>query len=192
VAGSYAAVRRVAPDRVSDRAYCYDVSDGGDRIGLTHRRTGRAAVFDVSVRHSGGARLSVTVVPVAGAGSVTLEAGDFLERERVAIATALTADVVARTLALDAAQRLGSGAATLAEVAEQSLLRAVRALAHDRSPQTLAAAFDLLDLFELRGWPVPFDVQTAFYRRRSSLTAEGARALAPLALRLGLAEADED
>jgi len=144
------------------------------------------------VQRSGGARLSVTVAPVAGAGSVTLGAGDLLEREREAIAAALTVDVVARTLAPDAAERLGSGAATLAEVAEQSLLRAVRALVHDRSPQILAATFDLLDLFELRGWPVPFDVQTAFYRLRSSLPAENARALAPLALRLGLAEADEN
>ena len=192
VAGSYAAVRRVAPDRVSDRAYCYDVSDDGDRIGLTHRRTGRTAVFDVSVQRAGGARLSVTVAPVAGASPVTLEIGDLLEREREAIAAALAVDVVARALAPDAAERLESGAATLAEVAEQSLLRAVRALAHDRGPQTLAAAFDLLDLFELRGWPVPFDVQTAFYRQRSSLPAEDARALAPLALRLGFAEADED
>ena len=192
VAGSYAAVRRVAPDRVSDRAYCYDVSDDGDRIGLTHRRTGRAAVFDVSVQRSGGARLSVTVAPVAGAGSVTLEAGDLLERERETIAAALTVDVMARAQAPDAAERLGSGAASLAEVAEQSLLRAVLTLAHDRSPQTLAAALDLLDLFELRGWPVPFDVQTAFYRGRSSLPAEDARALEPLALRLGFAAADED
>jgi hypothetical protein len=123
---------------------------------------------------------------------VTLEIGDLLEREREAIAAALAVGVVARALAPDAAERLESGAATLAEVAEQSLLRAVRALAHDRGPQTLAAAFDLLDLFELRGWPVPFDVQTAFYRQRSSLPAEDARALAPLALRLGFAEADED
>jgi hypothetical protein len=101
-------------------------------------------------------------------------------------------DVLARAQAPDAAERLGSGAATLAETAEQSLLCAVLALAHDRSPQALAAAFDLLDLFELHGWPVPFDVQTEFYRRRSSLPAEDARALEPLALRLGFAAADED
>jgi hypothetical protein len=192
VAGSYAAVRLVAPHRVSDRAYCYDVSDDGGRVELTHRRTGRAAAFDVSVRRSGGARLSVTVAPVAGADSATLEIGDLLERERETVVAALTVDVLARAQAPDAAERLGSGAATLAETAEQSLLRAVLALAHDRSPETLAAAFDLLDLFELHGWAVPFDVQTAFYRRRSSLPAEEARALEPLALRLGFAAADED
>ena len=192
VAGSYAAARRVAPARVSDRAYCYDVMDGGDRIRLTHRRTGRATAFDVSVQRSGELRLSVTVAAVGGGGAVSLEARDLLERERETIAATLTADLLARTLAPDAAERLQSGTATLVEVAEQLLLRAVRALAYDRAPRAVAAAYDLLDLFELRGWPVPFDVQSAFYRWRATLDAADAQALAPFAERLGFTDADAD
>jgi hypothetical protein len=46
---------------------------------------------------------------------------------------------------------------------------------------------DLLDLFALHGWPVPFDAQTAFWRWWSALPETEGRALAPLAWRFGFA-----
>jgi hypothetical protein len=70
-------------------------------------------------------------------------------------------------------------------VAERGLLRRVQALARDRSDSARAAALDFLDLLELSGRGVPFDVQTAFERVRAALPAAEAQRLAPVAERLG-------
>ena len=67
---------------------------------------------------------------------------------------------------------------------------AVRALEHDRSPRAAAAVTDLADLLELEGAHIPFDVQTALYRVRAASPPERAAELAPLAWRLGFAEAE--
>ena len=190
VAGSYAAARHVMRRAPESRAYGFDVVDSGDRLRLTHRRTGRAWSFDVSVQRLGEVRLAVAVVPVGGASRYALETADLLERERAVVAGAFTGAVIARSLTPDEADRLAAGVAGLAEVAETALARAVLGLSHDRGPAALGTVYDLLDLFALRGWSVPFDVQTAFYRCRAALPAAEARAIAPLAQRLGFAAID--
>jgi len=192
VAGSFAAARHVLRRPPEARAYGFDIADSGDRLRLTHRRTGRAVSYDVSVQRLGEVRLAVAVVPVGGASRYALEPTDLLERERAVVAEAFTGAVVARSLTPDEAERLATGTAPLAEVIETALARAVRGLSHDRGSAALGTVYDLLDLYALRDWSVPFDVQTAFFRCRAALPAAEARALAPLAQRLGFTEADGD
>jgi len=190
VAGSVAALRHVRGTAPEPRAYGYDIADAGDRLRLTHRRTGRTAAFDVSVQRLGDVRVAVTVVPSGGASRYKLEPADLLEREREGIATAFTAALVGRVLVPEESERLAAGAEGVADIVAGALLRAVRALERDRGPAALAVVYDLLDLFALRGWPVPYDVQTAFDRCRAPLPPAEAHALAPLARRLGFDDSD--
>lgn len=191
VAGSHAAARRVAPGWPSDRAYAYDVAESGDDVRLTHRRTGRAETFTVRVERPAALQVSVTVAPTGGGATTTLRLGDLLEPERLAVVAVETAELMGRVAAPDDALALGAGTADLATVVEGALLRAVRALARDRSPAAAQVVSDLLDLFALRGWPVPFDAQTVFGRWRSGLPPQDAAVFAALASRLGFAVADD-
>jgi hypothetical protein len=186
VAASYAAARRVVPAWEPDRAYGYDVAGDGDRLCLTHRRTGRAWVLDVTVERPTEIRVAVRV-GAPGATPVGFEVADLLERERDAVRAALTAAVAPRTLTADESTALQAGAIGLSDVFEAALARALGALAEGGSPSADARLSDLLDLYSVRGWPVPFDVQTAFWHWWSALPAAEARAQAPLARRLGFA-----
>jgi len=200
VAGSWAAASHVAPGRgaPADRAYCYHVSSSGSRVVLTNRRTGRAVSFEVGVRLVGAACVAVSVSGVEGGGgagggaAITLGLDDMLEREREAIVSAAAAGVARRAFTPADMDALLSGSASLRELAEGALLRALRSLAREgRDCGARGPVLDLLDLFELRGWSVPFDVQTAFERWRATLPAADVGALAPLALRLGFGEPGE-
>lgn len=84
----------------------------------------------------------------------------------------------------------GSGAGDVNHVVARELLRAVTALEHDRSPHALAAVAELADRLEREGGPIPFDVQTVFYRIRAGSPPERAAQLASLASRLGFAGGD--
>ena len=192
VAGSHAVARGAVPDWPTDRAYAYDVEESGDDVRLIHRRTGRAETFTVRVERPAALQARVTVAPAGGGVEATLQLADLLERERSAVVAAGAAALAGRFAAPDDALALGAGTADLATVAERALLRAVRALATDRSPGATQAVSDLLDLLALRGWPVPFDAQTAFGRWRSSLPDGDAAAFAALASRLGFAVPGDD
>ena len=72
--------------------------------------------------------------------------------------------------------------------AARTLLEAVSALEHDQSPRALAAVTDLVDCWERDGGaPIPFDVQTEFYRIRAMSSPKRAAQLSSLAWRLGFA-----
>jgi len=66
----------------------------------------------------------------------------------------------------------------------------VSALEHDRSTGAIAAVTELADRAQLDGSPVPFDVQTVFYRIRAASPPDWAAQLAPVAWRLGFAAGD--
>jgi hypothetical protein len=191
VAASQAAARETVPHWPADRAYAFDVAVSGGEVRLTHRRTGRAERLAVRVEGAATLAVQVTVAPAAGGPAVTLRLGDLLESERAAIVAAWTAASLDRLAAPEDARAVRDGAADVAAVAERALLRAVRALAADRSPTATQVVTDLLDLFALRGWPVPFDAQTAFWRWRASLPSADAAAFAALASRLGFAAAGD-
>ena len=139
---------------------------------------------------AGGAWLSVEVAAADGAPIARLGLSDLPERYRFPILAARREELVRRGLAADEARLLATGARDLTHVAAGALLRAVRALEHDRSPRAAAAVTDLADLLELEGAHIPFDVQTALYRVRAASPPERAAELAPLAWRLGFAEAE--
>jgi hypothetical protein len=187
VAGSHAAAKGAVPGWPADRAYAYDVAASGEDVRLTHRRTGCAKTFTVRVERPAALQALVTVAPAGSGTTATLELGDLLERERSAVVAAGAAALAGRLAAPDDVLALEAGTADLATVAERALLRALRALATEGSPAAAQAVSDLLDLFALRGWPVPFDAQTAFWRWRVSLPDADAAAMPALASRFGFA-----
>ena len=161
----------------------YQTQRTGDRVLLTHRRTGREYGFKVSVHGAGTADLGVAVTSLDGLGDVQLGLADLPERARLAIVAALRRQIIERSFTAAEQAELAGGAADLPHVAGRALLRAVSALAHDQSPGALMAVRDLAALFDLQGFNIPFDVQTEFARIR-------AQAPRDIAWRLGFAEAD--
>jgi hypothetical protein len=190
VAGSYAALARYAPEEAGDRLYCYEVSAGGGRVRLVHRRTGREAVFDVGVQPHAGSRFTVSVASPGGGGgggAVThLGLADLTERERETIAHALIAAIAQRALTPEENDDICRGRAILADVVERGLVRRVGMLGRDPA-DSMPAVLDLLDLLELLERAVPFDAQTAFDRVRATLAPSEARRLDSVAARLGFA-----
>jgi hypothetical protein len=184
-AASFAALHRLSGGAATGRVGGYDASAGADRVRLVHRRTGLTAAFDVSVEASAGPQLAVAVTPAGQSAPARFALGGLTEPERAAITHSLVAAIAGRSLAPQESTSLCEGRATLGEVAERGLLARVQTLARDRSDSALAAALDLLDLLELAGGTVPFDVQTAFERVRGALGAAEAPRLALLAERLG-------
>ena len=80
---------------------------------------------------------------------------------------------------------MGDRRTEVIEAAEAELTRAVEGLAEDTSDEARSRVVELLDLQDLLGIPVGFDIQTAFYR---SWVATGSSAeLTELAGRLGFA-----
>ena len=183
VAAGYAALRRVAPGTASALTGCYDVEDQGDKLHLTHCRTGREYAVRVSVERRGAARLVIDVTSSDAPAATRLALADLPERQRLAVTGALRREIIARRFTADEATELATGAADLPHVAARALLRAVSALEHDQSVAAVGAVWDLVDLLHLEHEHIPFDVQTEFYRIRAKVPGEVAR-------RLGFAEGD--
>lgn len=189
VAGSFAALQRYVPGAGAGRLYCYDVSGGGaDRVHVVHRRSGRAADFDVGVQSLGGWRFAVSVAPPGAAqGAVArLTLADLTERERAAVTATLVADIMERVLTPEEAEELCHGGASLDDVAERGLVWRL-AMLPTAPVDSARAVLDLLDLLELRGRTIPFDAQTAFDRARAAMPPDQAAKLAGIAERLGFA-----
>jgi hypothetical protein len=185
VAASLAALRNLVPGVAADRRCGFDAAWEGDRLRLSGRRTGRTWSFDTSVEGSGGGLTARVTAP--GAEPLTFAVKDLLERERDRVRAEVTVALASRALLPEETMALRGGAAGLPAVFEAAMVRAVRALATGGGPPAEAELTDLLDLFVLRGWPVPFDAQTDFWRWWSALPDEAARQHGPLARRLGFA-----
>ena len=187
VAASYAALLRFAPASAGSRLYDFDVSGDHERVRVVQRRTGRAAEFSIRVEPLDGWRFAVTASSLAPAVEARLTLPDLTERERDAVTKAVVASLARRALEPDDDTALCEGQANLGEVVGRSLLARVEALAGERSEAAVGTTLDLLDLLQLAGRDVPFEVQTAFARVRSTLPAADRRALAVVADRLGFA-----
>jgi hypothetical protein len=185
VAASYAALRRYAPAAAQDRLYDYDVSGDDDRVRLVHRRTGRAAEFDVGIQPLDGWRFAATVTTPGQGAATRLAPAELTERERDAVMQVVVASLARRALTPEENAAVCEGRASLGEVVERGLLARVEALAADRSGAALAAVLALLDLLELAGRGVTFEAQTAFARVRDTLSGIEPKAVATVAERLG-------
>ena len=189
VAASYAALLRFAPASAHGRLYDYDVSGDHERVRVVQRRTGRGAEFAVRVEPLDGWRFAVTASSAAPRVEARFTLADLTEHERDAVERAVVASLARRALQPDDDTALCEGQASLGEVVTRSLLARVEALAGDRSEAAVGATLDLLDLLQLAGRDVPFEVQTAFGRIRDALSAADRRVLAVVADRLGFASA---
>jgi alpha-amylase/alpha-mannosidase (GH57 family) len=137
-------------------------------------------------------RYAARAIELAGADAPRLEAGLL---ERLARAESNAPGVGSgREVYLERAKRRApapppaSGAPPPPEDLERELLSAVRSLARDQSPHAITAVLELADRLYGDHRPIPFDVQTAFYRIRAAAPPERAGPLAPVAQRLGFAE----
>jgi hypothetical protein len=151
---------------------------------VRHRRTGRSDTFRVRVERPRPGRLRVAVTADGATEAWEVAPDGLPERARAVVSGALMRDI--RDLWFS---ELEDGALCRGEplvpVAGAALLRAVVALAEERTPMAIAQVRDLLDLFALLDAPVPFDVQTAFHAIRGRLDPAEAAALASLARPLG-------
>ncbi|MGZ8492811.1 MAG: DUF3536 domain-containing protein [Gemmatirosa sp.] len=136
----------------------------------------------ILVRPEGGHALEVRGIPSGLAIAVKLS--DVPERARRAVELALRRAVVHRLLDPEERALLAAGEATLAELVEAALVRAVQRLALDASPAAQARVHGLADLAESTGG-VPADAQTMLARVRGVVGLEVRERLAPVAWRLG-------
>jgi len=98
---------------------------------------------------------------------------------------ALRRAVVHRLLDDEDRLRLASGEASLRELVDEALVRAVQRLAIDASPPAQARVLGLADLAEAAGSAVPADAQTMLARVRSVVKLADRDRLVPVAWRLG-------
>lgn len=137
-------------------------------------------------------RYAARAIELVGADAPRLEAGLL---ERLARAESNAPGVGSgREVYLERAKRRvpaaapAAGAPARAPDLERDLLGAVQSLASDQSPSAITAVLELVDRLHGDHRPIPFDVQTAFYRIRAAAPPERAGPLAPVAQRLGFAE----
>jgi hypothetical protein len=106
-------------------------------------------------------------------------------RTRRAVEKAVRRAVVNRLLDEEERERLAAGEKELGAIVHSALRRAVRHLADDSSPQSIARVLGLIDLYDsLRDVPA-FDSQTMFHAVRAAAPPDVAARLAPVARRLG-------
>jgi hypothetical protein len=135
------------------------------------------------VESRGAAHVAIEVTSPETPTPTRLTLADLPERQRLAVTGALRREIIARRFSAVENNELSTGASDLAHVAGRALLRAVTALEHDQSGDAANAVCDLADLLQLQHLPIPFDVQTEFYRISANAPREVAR-------RLGFAEGD--
>jgi alpha-amylase/alpha-mannosidase (GH57 family) len=183
VAAGYAALRAVASDARAATPRSFVVRGDGNRVEVTHARTGREYAFEVAVERPPDALLAVAVTSAGIADRIQLALSDLPERQRLAVAAALRWEIIERCFTTEERAKLATGEADLAHVASGALLRAVSALEDDHSLDAVRAVCDLADLLHLQQLHIPFDVQTEAYRIRAHVPALVTR-------RLGFTEGD--
>ncbi|HWP37081.1 MAG TPA: DUF3536 domain-containing protein [Gemmatimonadales bacterium] len=151
---------------------------------VRHVRTGAAATFRCVPRRASPGRLSV-IVRSADGSDHELGVPDLPESSQEILRARLRAELMERWFDREAHDAVASGTPP-AIAAERALRGAVSELRHDSNDADVRVEA-LADLLELFGHPVPFDVQTEFYRVRAALPADRAAALEHVAHRLGFA-----
>jgi Domain of unknown function (DUF3536) len=202
IAGGLAAAQAFVPGWKEPDTHAFDVDVSAARVSLVHRRTGRRHIFDVSVQRRGVADAQAFVHPrpdldeSAGAdrlaGTVPVPLQDFPERERDAVLHGVRAarrhELAHRLFGEARLAAMTLGATGLVDSAVAELDAEVRRLGTLDAAAHIARASDLLDLLELSGHHLPYEVQSHFARSVRALAPEARRPFAGLAARLGFAE----
>jgi hypothetical protein len=201
LAGGVAAASTCVPDWSSLPTPAFDIAVNERRVTLKHRRTGREFVFDVSVAMQGLASVHAYVrarSDFSGDGAAELPAGtvpvdleDFPEREQAAVRDAVRVprrrELARHLLGSETLTRVAHGDITLIDATVEALMRELSGMATDPSPARAACASEMIDLIELLGRNIPFDVQTTFATALAHLPPAKRSVFADLAARLGFA-----
>jgi hypothetical protein len=172
----------------------------GERVALTHRRTGRRRHYDVTVQRRGVADVQAYVRPrpdldiaapdehlLAGIVPVALE--DYPEREQLAVRdgvrTVRTHELARRLFGEHRLATLALAGTTLIDAAVTELQHEVDQLAGPETAGRVARMMALCDLLELMGHRVPFEAQTRFARAVRALPPAARVPFAEAAQRLG-------
>ena len=202
VAGGLAAARAFVPGWKEPETRAFDVDVNAARVSLVHRRTGRRHIFDVSVQRRGVADAQSFVHPRpdlddgAGAGrlagTVPVFLQDFPERERDAVLHGVRAarqrELAQRLFGETRLAAMALGSPGLVESAVAELDAEVRSIGESSAAAHIARASDLVDLLELSGHHLPYEVQSHFARSIRALAPESRRPFTGLATRLGFSE----
>ena len=202
VAGGLAAAQAFVPGWQAPETRAFDVDVNAARVSLVHRRTGRTHRYDVSVQRRGVADAQSFVHPRIDldesvgtgrlAGTVPVLLQDFPEREREAVRHGVRA-TRQRELAqrLFGEQRLAAmalGSPGLVDAAVAELDAEVRRIGEGDAAAHVARASELVDLLELSGHHLPYEVQSHFARSIRALAPAARAPFTGLAARLGFAE----
>lgn len=201
LAAGVAAARAAAPSWEAAPTPAYDVTVAGGRVLLTHRRTGRRRYFDVVVHRRGLADVQTFVRPrpdldrdvpddalLAGLVPVALEDMPAREREAVreGLRTARAHALARHVLGEHRLAGLALAGTPLAAAVAAELEAEVAALGPEPAGG-LGRVAALVDLLELLGSHVPFEVQSQFARTVRAHPPAARAAFAALAERLGFA-----
>ncbi|HYV95846.1 MAG TPA: DUF3536 domain-containing protein [Gemmatimonadaceae bacterium] len=196
LAAGIAASSAYVPDWRPEPTAAFAVEASGRHVSLTHQRTERTFRYDVSVAMRGIADVRAYVHDrrgVAGTLTATVPVGldEFPERERDAVRDAVRIpqrhDLVRRLLGDDTLARVARGDFTLLAATLAALQNEVAGIGAEPTPSRAERAAAMVDLVELLGQTVPFDVQTAFARALAHLPRARREVFLDLAVRLGFA-----
>lgn len=198
-AGAQAAATFV-PSWPSPDAPAHQIEVVGERVALTHRRTGRRRHYDVTVQRSGVAEVQAYVRPRPDldraapdehllAGIVPVSLDEYPERERLAVRDGLrtvrTHELARRLFGEHRLATLALAGTTLVDAAVTELQHEVDQLAGPETGGRVARLLALCDLLELAGHHLPFEAQTRFARVVRALPAPARAPFAEAARRLG-------
>jgi hypothetical protein len=198
-AGAMAAATFV-PQWPSPEAPAHRIDVQGDRVVLTHRRTGRRRHYDVTVQRRGSADVQAYVRPRPDldrdapddallAGIVPVALDEYPERERLAVRDGLrtvrTHDLARRLFGEHRLATLALTGTALVDAAVTELQHEVDALSGPETAGRVARLLSLCDLLELLGHHIPFEAQTRFARVVRALPVATRASFAEAAQRLG-------
>ncbi|HSR14640.1 MAG TPA: DUF3536 domain-containing protein, partial [Gemmatimonadales bacterium] len=178
-AAGVAALARFAPTLVPTSLGVFDVIRATtELVVVRHRRTGRTTTMQTQVVGDGVTELEVQVddvdTPVA---PVVVQLTQLPEPARDALRQHAQATLLPAVLSLAEREAVAAGVQAYADALRRAMLRH---LGQDAAHVNLAALRAALSLLALDRRPVPFDVQTQFYRIYTGADPEAAARLAPL------------
>lgn len=203
LAAGAGAAAAFAPGWRPPQAGAFAIEVQGERVVLVHRRTGRRRAFDVRVTRRGRADVHAYVIrrrelddapidasPLAAeleliASTVPIPLKEFTERKRAEVRSALRRHLARQLLGDETLARVADGDVTLVEAVVQALMLVLTSLPADPGAAATERALALLDLLELLGMHIPFDIQTRFAQAVERIPRDQWEGLGPLAWRLG-------